>query len=183
MLLVPLLLSKFPSRLNLHLSRKFESNADVWKVEDVMKEVRKELEARERCYVEQKEPPKQVEPGTIDALVARFKSEGITIGKTSLESLIAGAESAVKKANICPYCDGKHFGDQCRTVTDIPKRKDILKTKRMCFLCTKKNHVANQCKSKKTCYKCKGAHHTSICETPPSTDNNDWEGGNDTEQI
>ena len=49
-LLVPILLSKLPGALNLHLSRKFDSNTDVWKVDDIMDELKKELEARERCH-------------------------------------------------------------------------------------------------------------------------------------
>ena len=51
LLLVPLLLEKFPNAMNLRVSRRFESNTDVWNVDDMMKELRKELAARERCNI------------------------------------------------------------------------------------------------------------------------------------
>ena len=54
MLLVPLLLDKFPDAMNLRLSRRFDSNTDVWQVDKMMEELRKELEARERYIPETK---------------------------------------------------------------------------------------------------------------------------------
>ena len=55
--------------------------------------------------------------------------------------------------------------DKCRTVTDVTKRKDLLRKKRRCFLCTRGNHVARDCPTKRKCYNCKvNNHHTSICE-------------------
>ena len=46
MLLVPLLLDKFPDAMNLRLSRRFDSNTDVWQVDKMMDELRRELEVR-----------------------------------------------------------------------------------------------------------------------------------------
>ena len=49
-LLVPILLSKLPRKLNLHLSRKFDSNKEVWDVDHILEELKREIEARERCH-------------------------------------------------------------------------------------------------------------------------------------
>ena len=43
-----LLKRKLPSEINLILSRKFDSNVELWKIDDMMNELRKEVEARER---------------------------------------------------------------------------------------------------------------------------------------
>ena len=66
----------------------------------------------------------------------------------------------------CAFCDGLHYADQCRTVTDVKKRKDILKKKKRCFLCTRPGHPLNECTCKRNCFRCKGRHHTSICDSP-----------------
>ena len=142
-LLVPILLSKLPSLLNLHLSRKFDTNTDVWDVDLIMEELKKELEARERCQsLAEKNTPRfsRREPSTT-------------------ESLYTGGNYVPS----CAYCDGKHYSDRCKIVTDVNKRKELLRKKRRCFLCTRA-HFKKDCTTKKKCFQCKGNHHTSICE-------------------
>ena len=48
-MLVPLMLSKLPEELKLILRRKFDSSAQVWEMEDLLKEFKREIEARGRC--------------------------------------------------------------------------------------------------------------------------------------
>jgi len=48
-LLVPILKTKLPPELNLIISRKFNSSSDVWTIEDIMRELKAKLMARERC--------------------------------------------------------------------------------------------------------------------------------------
>ena len=138
--MAPILISKLPGALNLNLSRTFDSNSDVWKFDDIMTELRKELEARERCEPESEK-------------VERQRPEKPTAEALHVEQYIQS----------CAYCDGRHYADQCKTITYLVKRKDMLKRKRRCFLCTKPNHVIKDCKSKRNCFKCNGRHHTSIC--------------------
>ena len=81
-LFVPILIGKIPEPLTLHISRKFDSTVDVWKVDDVMKEFKKELEARERCSSgrpaskneKTKKTEKKVDPSTIEALLTEYLS-------------------------------------------------------------------------------------------------------------
>ena len=76
-LLVSILLEKLPATLNLHLSRKFNSNTEVWNIKDIMEELRKELEARERCNLEEEKATKtKFEPATLEALLGRMKMNG-----------------------------------------------------------------------------------------------------------
>ena len=39
---------KIPNELNIDISRKFDALIDVWKINDLMKELKIEMEARER---------------------------------------------------------------------------------------------------------------------------------------
>ena len=171
LLLVPLLLEKFPEAMNLRLSRKFQSNTDVWNVDEMMEELRKELEARERCSFEKDRKPK-ADPTTIDALIARLKTEGYDVNHSSLDVLVgqqspnvhSQSSKSQQRELVCPFCSGNHYADKCRTVTDVVKRKDLLKKQRRCFLCCSAAHVIKDCTSQKKCYVCNGAHHTSICD-------------------
>ena len=43
------------------------------------------------------------------------------------------------------------------------ERRDILRSKRLCFNCTRAGHRASDCTSKGTCKNCKAKHYTSIC--------------------
>ena len=142
-MLIPIILDKLPKTLNLHLSRKFREKENIWDIDLVMNELREELEARERCQWNVERKPDE-----------QFKG-----AKSS-----AGALLVEDQYKNCAYCDGRHYSDQCRIVTDLTKRREILRTERRCFLCTRKNHMIKNCKSKGRCYKCKGNHHTSICE-------------------
>ena len=130
------------TKLASHLM-KFDSNKDVWEVEKIMEELKRKLEARERCHVEAEEKGN-----------AKFQTKR----HSTAEMLLVGAQKVS-----CAYCDGKHFSDQCRVVTDLVKRKELLKKKRRCFQCTRSNHMIKDCTMRK-CFKCRGSHHSSICE-------------------
>ena len=66
----------------------------------------------------------------------------------------------------CPYWQTSHFPDKCDVITNIETRKTLLKSQRRCFNCTKKVNNLKYGRSKKTCFKCKERHHTSICYQP-----------------
>ena len=172
-LLVPILIGKIPDSLNLHISRKFTSDIDVWKVDDVMKEFCNELEARERCVTSRFTPKQKqkADPTTMEAMFTQWMKD--RYGDTTSMNTMQNEPQNVS----CAFCDGSHYSDQCRTVTDISKRKEILKKKRRCFLCTKPNHVANSCSSTRKCFKCRGKHHTSICDGRKSKDEKKDEKG------
>ena len=144
-LLVPIIQSKIPHMLNLQISRKFDSKSDVWKIDDIMKALREELEARERCdkdFNSKAKDKRNYDDATIGALYAEQRS----------------------REKICPFCEGGHYPDRCNVVTDIRKRKEILINKGRCFVCTKGNHRSADCRSKRGCFKCKKRHHTCICQ-------------------
>ncbi len=64
---------------------------------------------------------------------------------------------------ICAYCDKNHFLALCTTITDVTARKEILRKTGRCFVCLRKNHLSHECRSRFSCKKCRGRHHSSIC--------------------
>ena len=49
-------------------------------------------------------------------------------------------------------------------MTNIQKRKEILRNSGCCFICIRKNHLSRNCRSRSRCSKCQGRHHSSICD-------------------
>ena len=74
----------------------------------------------------------------------------------------------VWKPRPCVYCDSnEHKSSQCQKVKSVTERKRLLSVKKLCFNCTGEKHRATECRSKVTCQKCSGKHHTSICDKDP----------------
>ena len=138
-LLVPMIKDKIPNELNIHTSCKFDASVDIWKINDLMRELKLEIEARERVG---------------DA--KRLKSQRTP--RDTVEGLLS-----VDKIT-CPFCQQDHFAGRCNIVTNVNTRKRMLQCQSRCHICTKRGYHSRNCKSKETCFRCKGRHHTSICE-------------------
>ena len=54
---------------------------------------------------------------------------------------------------------------------DVNKRKDILRRDGRCFVCTRKGHVARNCRVNYKCVKCEQRYHVSVCDKD-NRDNN-----------
>ena len=83
--------------------------------------------------------------------------------------MAAGSDRNQKPTGV--YCGQHHSSVQCTIVTNVQKRKEILKKSGRCFICIWKNHLSRNCPSQSCCSKCHGRHHSSICdltETPVS---------------
>ena len=140
-ILVPMLKNKLPKEINLLLRRKFDPKKGLWEIEEIMRELRIELEARERCITEKEVKRDKAHRSVYSTLEALMAVEGLK----------------------CSYCQASHFPDKCDVVTNIETRKALLKSQRRCLNCTKKGHNLKNCRSKKTCFKYKEKHHTGIC--------------------
>ncbi|XP_028390705.1 uncharacterized protein LOC114515614 [Dendronephthya gigantea] len=77
-----------------------------------------------------------------------------------------GDSNSKGKSPVCIYCEGQHWGDQCTSYDSVVKRRQFFVEKRLCFNCGRAGHRESKCRSR-GCYKCKGKHHTSLCDKPP----------------
>ena len=140
-LLIPIITSKLPQELNLFISRQFECS-EGWEIDQVLKILKTEITAREKTSVVSKET--EIHDNNLNP-----------ISGASLTNL----SSFMKRL----FCDKKHKSERCRIVTEIQARKNILKKKKLYFVCLKPHHVAKDCKSKISCYNGKKRHHAAVC--------------------
>ena len=148
-LLIPVLLSKIPEDLNLIISRQFTEN-DSWDISLVLKALKTELVAREKtCFTVNLSDKSTERHMTASSLLAATKPK-----------------SNNEKGNLqCHFCSKSHKPQDCTTVTNLQSRKDILKTKKRCFVCLRTGHIAKNCQSSIKCYYCKGKHHLAVCNS------------------
>ena len=64
----------------------------------------------------------------------------------------------------CAFCFGRHAPANCKKVSDVNARKNILVKYGRCFKCLQRGHRARDCKSIELCNKCGKSHHISICD-------------------
>ena len=150
-LLVPVLMQKIPQELNIIISRSF-NETDCWDISVVLKVLKSELQAREKSDINSNDITKPVTAETLHSSVDEFKKLSIST---------------------CVFCEQEHKPQNCKNVTNIEARKEILKRKRRCLKCLRLGHFARQCSSRMKCFNCSRHHHASMCQPrpPPPSDN------------
>ena len=147
-LLIPIFMEKLPEELRLIVSREHKDN---WELTSVIKAVKNEVEARERCgmntSVEKKSPlKKSFNPGH----------------ESTASALLSGNRGELN----CLFCKGNHRASECQVVTNIDERREILKKQGRCFNCLRRGgHLARNCDTKIQCFKCSGRHHLAVCNS------------------
>ena len=69
----------------------------------------------------------------------------------------------------CIFCNyTNHEAKDCLKVLDLAKRRDIIKTKNLCYVCLKGGHMAMKCRAS-LCSKCNRRHNIVICDEEKST--------------
>ena len=154
-LLIPIFMEKLPEELRLIVSREHKDN---WELTSVIKAVKNEVEARERCgmntSVEKKSPlKKSFNPGN----------------ESTASALLSGNRGELN----CLFCKGNHRASECQVVTNIDERREILKKQGRCFNCLRRGgHLARNCDTKIQCFKCSGRHHLAVCNSSMADSNN-----------
>ena len=143
-LLIPILKDKMPDEINMIISRKFGSA--VWSLELLMEYFHDELRALENCRP------------------SKANSSEKRSNEYTASGLFAGSYGGSGKKRVCLFCDRLGHGpSQCRVVSNVKSRRDIVRKKGRCFICLEHKHLAKDCKSDYQCRKCDGKHHISIC--------------------
>ena len=151
-------MSKLPDEIRLVISRSMSiltaaTFNDEWKIDELLKFVKQELESRELCNF------------VANSADETKQKRNIQTDHYTASSLFCGTSE--KGTLTCTYCGKDHSSARCYTVTDVSARKSILRRKRRCFLCLRPNHIIKFCQMNCKCGKCKGKHHISICESYP----------------
>ena len=149
--LIPVIMSRLPAEVRLHVAR--VSTKDVWEINELLKVIQAEVEAREMSdtmKIQERKgtettftPKRGFSPGTANSLFAR-----------------SGDGSGIR----CAFCNGEHYSET-KFRNEIQTRKNILIRDKRCFWCLSVGHRANQCPRKKKCRVCdRTDHHQSVCE-------------------
>ena len=121
-------MSKLPNEIRLEIVRKLTAN--VWKIEELLKTIKSEIEAREASEaIKAKEDQ------------GRKHNHGLRKFPPTANALVSmqGKDFQLQ----CVYCSGEHYSASC-TKVQLPKdRKEILQRANRCFICLKTSHGAN----------------------------------------
>ena len=160
-LLIPIIMSEFPSEIRLRIAR--ETMEEVWKMEDFLEVIWTEIEAREASESVRVN-------STRHSLLVQRLSHNPSATASSLFSSSGGIQ--------CIYCGKDHYSASCSKVTSASERKDIL-LKMFYYLMFyfKTSYKSCDCSSSKGCHLCHHRHHQSICvvhveDSVPSADTN-----------
>lgn len=150
-LLIPVIMSKLPEEVRMQIAR--NSSKEVWKIDDLLKLIKQEVEAREVCE---------------NVKASDLKSKGASSdhgrrNTPAAAALLAGWSNSKGQGIQCAYCRKSHYSASCEQFRDIDTRKNILKRDGRCFRCLGRGHRAQECDSSKRCRKCHGGRHQSIC--------------------
>ena len=136
-------LERIPHDIRLVVSR--EMGDGERKLEDLMKILLSELQARERAAASD---------------TAGKGRERTVKTHSTAAALLTGGQ---KVPQTCCYCQQSHFSHACTIVESVDERKRILRSAGRCFVCLRKGQLARQCNSRSRCHSCGGHHHGSIC--------------------
>ena len=145
-LLCPVLIKKIPPELQLIVSRKVSE--ENWNLGKLMAAIEEEVIARERLGQSQ-----------LKASVHKGHS------KPSPSAVTLVTKGHPTSAPRCCYCDQTHSPTECTEVTEVDKRRQLLRKAGRCYSCLRKGHIYRDCRTSNRCQSCQGKHHTSICAT------------------
>ena len=151
-LLIPVIMAKLPQEVRMQVAR--NTAEDVWEISDIVDVIRKEVEAREMS-----------EGVKINSASESSQKPKCPLRSTipSAATLLAGAPPTKETHVQCVYCHEQHYSASCQKVSDTATRLEILKRDQRCFICLRSGHRSNQCVTKRSCRRCRGNHHQSIC--------------------
>ncbi|KAL9979034.1 hypothetical protein ACROYT_G016626 [Oculina patagonica] len=151
--LVPVLMTKIPEDIRLLVGREMKDGK--WNLSAILQILRREIENRERY-------------GGVQAFTAKeefYSPENRRNAKPPKSDLPSAAALFAEKQPAstpsCTFCKQRHPTASCHVVTNRAARRECLKKQGRCFICLRKGHLAKDCPSDITCFKCSARHHVS----------------------
>ena len=148
---VPKILEKIPESVRLNMTRGTGDAYQEGDMQQMIDSFRKELELRERA---------SQFFGKNKGVVTR-KQFGKSGGQT-IVSVLFSKKSEGRKGN-CAFCMENHSHRDCRKVVSVQDHKALFRKYARCFICASKGHLAQNCRSNRSCEHCGGSRHISIC--------------------
>ena len=163
-MLIPVVMSKLPTEIRVQIARL--TSSEVWSIREMLELIRKEVEAREASeHVKLNNEKKTAQSYPSNT------NRNLSSKPSTASALFLRSSNRPTEIRSCVYCKNSH-SSACDKVTDVNERKNILRRDRRCFLCLQTNHRIKECRNNRSCRKCSGRHHQSLC-VRPSQENNE----------
>ena len=89
-------------------------------------------------------------------------AEGANVKQVGVNS--PPTKQSKQKANqLCLYCSGDHYSNECTKYKTVNSRKDRIMSLKLCYNCLTPGHSSKTCRSTKTYRTCGSHHHSSLC--------------------
>ncbi|XP_061173695.1 uncharacterized protein LOC133182864 [Saccostrea echinata] len=165
-LLIPVIINKLPTEIRKNIAREYDG--DNISLQNLRKAISKEVKILESGQIENSDG---FHATAMFPTGASKKQHNVHYSRNQkTRESTPHVEITEMKSRPCIYCcTENHFPGDCKKVTDVSARFDILKRKKLCFNCLG-NHHASDCKSRNRCKKCQKKHHTSICNVKLTKD-------------
>ncbi|KAH6931412.1 hypothetical protein HPB50_024380 [Hyalomma asiaticum] len=118
---------------------------------------RRELESQERAL--EHRPDNSIGKPAFHYDREKVKPQRSNCRPSSAAALHGSAVNV--ECQICGSTD--HESRECSSNLDLSEKKAILSAKGICFRCTKKGHIARECRVRIACKRCNRRHATSMC--------------------
>ncbi|KAH6948869.1 hypothetical protein HPB50_026620 [Hyalomma asiaticum] len=118
---------------------------------------RRELESQERAL--EHRPDNSIGKPAFHYDREKVKPQRSNCRPSSAAALHGSAVNV--ECQICGSTD--HESRECSSNLDLSEKKAILSAKGICFRCTKKGHIARECRVRIACKRCNRQHATSMC--------------------
>ena len=134
-LLIPVILERLPDSIKFVITSKLGKNN--WKILELVESIKKEVDARKKT---------------------EFSNEKLDVEyhRKTTHSLVGIQKPSSRN---CVFCGKRHYGDKCQNITDIAKRKKILREEKHCFNFLLNGHVIKNCRANYKCFNCQGKNH------------------------
>ncbi|MCG8033931.1 MAG: DUF1759 domain-containing protein, partial [Candidatus Thiodiazotropha taylori] len=152
-LLVPIVIDKLPPEVRSNMTR--NNGSSNWTMDSLRMALKNEINILQAGY--RTEPPDA--PSSTVSFLAGTKT-GATHPYLRETKPASDRRSQEKK---CQFCGDKHLANDCKKVTAVSARKEIVKQNHLCFNCLG-NHLVSSCRSNNRCRTCHKKHHSSICD-------------------
>ena len=169
-LLCPILMKLTPEEMTLEFSRQKDED-DVWKVEERMNFIQKEVDSRERTA----NMTKSAKERTSKEREKETHSAWEMCTKRSNMMTASALYASNQDRQFCFFCEKyDHMSKHCNEMS-VSEKREKLKKQGRCFVCFGTRHVAKDCRTKGiSCENCNRRHHKALCS---------YDGNESTNQI
>ena len=166
-MLITLIYRQLPKKLKLKIAQLDSTHSTVKAVMEVIRKhikTTKQMQYREASDTDSDSDDDIFSDGKIQKKKKKTESERYSEDDVQFPTSSASALPLItQRRRPCPFCRENHSPLYCQNVTDVSKRRDILRRDNRCYNCLASGHRVADCRNEGRCRTCQGRHHTAVC--------------------